>query len=122
MNRPLILACLTATASLCGCVIYPKAYWKTFKGKAVLEDGKPIVIKAQLLKHCENLQGESEKMIRERQTTTDAQGNYKLSIEGMAWNVKNFSSDSGCQSRIQLFVCRDVCKPVDEIDITVLGK
>jgi hypothetical protein len=118
MNRlPLI-----SLALLAGCVGYPKSYWKTFKGQAALDDGKPIVIKAQILKSCEDFKGETEKVIKEAETRTDAQGHYELTIRGTSWNTKSLKSGGGCESRIQLFVCREVCKPVDQIDIDVLGK
>ena len=118
LSALLILAWLPAVS---GCVAYPKVYDRTIKGTAALEDGKPVVIKASLVKSCESLKGESEKVIRTRQTTTDAQGRYALKIRGMAWNTIGLSG-AGCESRIQLFVCREVCKPVDDIDIEVLGK
>ncbi|MBI3553857.1 MAG: hypothetical protein HY077_15285 [Elusimicrobia bacterium] len=120
--RSLAIVLTVSSILLSGCLAYPKAYWKTFKGQAQLEDGKPIVIKAQLLKTCESYKGETEKVISERETRTDNQGRYELTIRGTAWNTKNFSSEAGCSSRVQLFICREVCKPVDQIDIDVLGK
>lgn len=121
MRRIPVLALSACAAAFSGCVPYPKIYDRTIKGTAALEDGKPVVIKASLVKSCESLKGESEKVIRTRQTTTDAQGRYKLTIRGMAWNTIGLSG-AGCESRIQMFVCREVCKPVDDIDLEVLGK
>ncbi len=122
MRLPFAASLALCLISLSGCIAYPKFYWTTKSGTARLEDGKPITIKAALIKSCESYQGEKEKEIRVRQTRTDDKGRYSLTIRGMAFNVKNFLSDSGCASRIQMFICREVCKPVDEIDINILGK
>jgi hypothetical protein len=107
---------------LSGCVVYPRFYDTTKKGQAVLDEGKPIQLKAQLLKYCEKTAGESTDVIKERSTTTDKDGRYSLTIRGVVWHWKNFMTLSECTSRIQMFVCREVCKPADDIDINVLGK
>ena len=113
---------LFSCALLSGCIAYPKIYNAARNGAAALEDGKPVVVKASLIKSCETLKGATEKVIRTVQTPTDAKGNYKLKIRGMAWNSKSFFDGGGCESRIQMFVCRDICRPVDDIDLDVLGK
>ena len=122
MRRWLSLLLLYAAPALSGCVYYPKVYAVTKKGTADLEGGKPVIIKASLIKSCETLKGETEKIIRWREARTDDKGRYQLSLRGVAWNMKSFLSGGGCESRVQMFICREVCKPVDEIDIDVLGK
>lgn len=117
-----VLPLLALLAGLSGCVAYPKVYDVTKKGTAALDGGKPVVIKASLIKSCDTMKGASEKVIRTEETTTDAQGRYKITVRGVAWNTKSFLTDAGCESRVQMFVCRDICRPEDDIDINVLGK
>jgi hypothetical protein len=107
---------------LTGCLAYPDVYWRTLKGTARVEDGKPVTIKAAIVKTCESVEGEAEFPGRERQTTTDAQGHYRLGIHGMTWRYKNFVSLKNCTSRLQMYVCRQYCKEADQVDIDVLGK
>ena len=106
---------------LSGCVGYPRIYWRTLKGQASVEDGKPVGIKAVLLKECETLQNETQKTLKERSTTTDAQGRYRLPLRGVVWHTRTFTG-AGCDSHFQLYVCRPDCKEADEIDINLLGK
>ena len=98
MRRPLSLLLLPL---LCGCVGYPKFYWRTLKGTARVEDdGKPVTIKAAVIKECESVEGEAEFPGRERETKTDAKGNYKLGIHSVVWHWKNLFNDKNCNSRL----------------------
>lgn len=116
-----LLAVLMA-ATLSGCVAYPRLYWTKKTGQARLDNGKPIQIKAQILRYCDTLSGSSTDVLAQRSTMTDVQGRYSLIIRGLSWNWENLMTQSGCTSRVQLFVCRDLCRPADDIDINVLGK
>lgn len=115
---------LLALPLLTGCLGYPKFHARRFKGRAELsEDGKPIKLAATIIKFCESYQNpEEERRGYMRETTTDAQGNYSLTVMGFAWRFKNFVSDANCTSEVQLFSCRPHCKKVDQIDIEMLGK
>lgn len=119
MRRPLALLLLPVLA---GCVAYPKVYWRTLKGQARVDDGKPITIKAAIVKQCDTMEGEHETEGRQRETQTDSQGRYKLGVHGMVWHFKSFLTPKTCTSRIQMYVCRDYCRVADEVDIEVLGK
>ena len=120
MKRALLFA---LAASLSGCVAYPRGYWTVKEGTANVEDGKPVVIKAVLLKDCQSVTGQdTQTELKTVQTTTDAQGHYRLPMRGMAWQHRNLFSDAGCETHIQMYVCRPVCKEADDIDINVLGK
>jgi hypothetical protein len=116
------VAVALVAAALSGCVAYPRVYWTTKKGQASVDNGKPVEIKAALLKECETLQGDTQTTIRERSTMTDAKGHYSLTIRGVVMHYKNFVSLGECTSHIQMFVCRDHCKEVDDVDIELLGK
>jgi hypothetical protein len=122
MRRLIALASLLPALSLTGCIAYPKIYWNTKKGYAHVEEGKPIIIKATLIKTCDTESGSTQKEIRTRQTKTGPDGHYKLTMWGIAWNSKSFITEAGCDSYIQMFLCREVCKPADDVDIEVLGK
>lgn len=111
---------LAALAS--GCLGYPRLHWSTKSGTAAVEDGQPIILRAQLLKDCETPRGESSRALKTVETRTDARGRYSLTVRGLAWNWRNYLTLASCRSRVQLFVCRAVCKPADDIDIEVLGK
>lgn len=104
-----------------GCVAYPRVYWTTKKGQALVEDGKPVGIKAAILKECETLERETQKTVKEVSTTTDKEGRYRLPVRGVVWHTRLLSG-SGCTSHIQMFVCREVCKEADDVDINYLGK
>ena len=119
MRRPYSLLLLPF---LCGCVAYPKFYWRTLKGQARIEDGKPITIKAAIVRQCDTVEGEQETEGRARETQTDAQGRYKLAVHGAVWHFKSFWSPKVCTSRIQMYVCREYCRIADQVDIDVLGK
>lgn len=106
---------------LAGCVTYPRLYWTTKKGQAAVEDGKPLGIKAAILKECETLQRETQKTVKEVSTTTDNEGRYRLPVRGLVWHTLTLSG-AGCTSHIQMYVCRDACKEADDIDINYLGK
>ena len=118
MSRLLLLLALPL---LSGCLAYPRVYWTVKKGRAAVEDGKPVGIKAAILKECETLQRDSQTTVKERSTTTDAEGNYRLPVRGVVWHTRTLSG-AGCTSHIQMFVCRDFCKEADDIDINLLGK
>ena len=111
-------------AGLCGCVAYPRGYWTVKEGTANVEDGKPVVIKAVLLKDCQSVTGEdTQTELKTVQTTTDAQGHYRLPVRDLAvWQRRNLITGAGCETHIQMYVCRPVCKEADDIDINVLGK
>ena len=115
---PLLLA---LAAGLCACVGYPRPYLVHKKGTASVENGSPI-IKAAIVKECETDEGESERDRHSTQTQADAQGRYSLTLFGMAWNWANLVTGSSCTSRLQMYVCRDICRPADDVDISVLGK
>lgn len=110
-------------AALCsGCLGYPRLHWSKKSGTAAAVDGQPIAIRAELIKDCETPRGESSRTLKAVETRTDAQGRYSVTVRGLSWNWRNYLSLANCRSRIQLFVCRAVCKPADDIDIDVLGK
>lgn len=122
--RPLIL-CAAAASTLSGCVAYPRPYWTVKSGKAEITAGRPIIVRAELVKSCETYQGESEQTVKSKETTTDAQGRYKLRVVGLVWNWRNLISEAECTSRVQLYLCRegpDSCVEADDVDINVLGK
>jgi hypothetical protein len=121
-DRLVRYALLLALPLLSGCVAYPKVYWRTLKGTARVEDGKPVTIKGGIVKTCETLDGEVETPKKERETVTDAKGGYRLPVRGLVWHSRGFISHKECSSRVQLYVCRPHCKPVDQVDIDVLGK
>lgn len=122
MKRLAILL-LAAAPLLTGCLGYPRPHIRRFKGKAELgDDGKPIKLAATIIKYCDTWQGESENRGRMRETMTDGEGRYSLTVMGVAWHYKNFLSDAQCKSEVQLFACRPHCKKADQIDIEVLGK
>lgn len=107
---------------LAGCVAYPRPYFGPVRGKANVEDGKPVRIQAAILKTCDTIQGESEEIVRLRETTTDKDGRYSIFMYGVVWHFKNFRSLTECSSHIQRFVCRPHCKKADAVDIELLGK
>ena len=119
MLRPSLLLLLPL---LTGCVGYPRVYWKTIKGTARIEDGKPVTIKAAIVKMCESVEGDAEFPGREREAQTDAKGRYQLGVHGMVWHTRNFVTLKRCTSRLQMYVCRQYCKEADQVDIDVLGK
>jgi hypothetical protein len=116
------LALLLIALSLSGCVAYPKFYWQTKTGQARVEDGKPVQIKASIVRDCETLEKDEQTTIKEISTTTDGAGKYSLTVRGWAWHWKNLFSLNGCISRIQMFVCRPNCIEADDVDIDILGK
>ncbi len=108
---------------LAGCVAYPRSYWTVKQGQARVDDGRPVVIKAQLIRDCESLEGEdTETVLRTYQTTTDAQGRYRLPIHAVTWDHRSLTTGAGCATHIQMYVCRPECIAADDIDINVLGK
>lgn len=107
---------------LSGCVAYPRPYFGRVKGRAAVEDGKPVKIQAAIMKACDTVQGETEEIVRLRETTAGKDGHYSIFMYGVVWHFKNFVSLSECTSRIQRFVCRPHCRKADEIDIDLLGK
>lgn len=115
---PLAFAC----AALSGCLAYPRPYLTTIKGQADLNGGPPIKIQAGIEKDCETYDGDTENVSFLRETTTDKDGRYSLTVFGAVWNVKNFISLTECTSHIQRFVCRPYCKKADAVDIDLLGK
>lgn len=117
-----LLVPVALAALLSGCIVYPRVYDTTKKGQAVLDDHKPIEIKAQLLRYCERISGDTTSVVKETKTMTDAEGRYALPVRGVVWRWKNFATLSDCTSRLQMFVCRQVCIPADDIDINILGK
>ncbi len=119
MSRPYSLLLLPL---LSGCVAYPKVYWRTLKGTARIEDGKSVTIKAAIVKVCDTDDGEQELPGRERETTTDAQGRYRLGVHGVVWHSRSFVTLKSCTSRVQMYVCREYCRIADQVDIDVLGK
>ena len=120
MRRALPLLCLLLPLS--ACLGYPRPYLTTVKGHASLDDGKPIKIQAAIIKTCDTVQGETEHIGPLKETLTDKDGRYSLTLMGVVWRYKNFVTLSECDSHIQRFVCRPYCKKVDEIDIDILGK
>ncbi len=115
---PLAFAC----AALSGCLAYPRPYLTTIKGQADLNGGPPIKIQAGIEKDCETYDGDTENVSFLRETTTDKDGRYSLTVFGAVWNFKNFISLTECTSHIQRFVCRPYCKKADAVDIDLLGK
>lgn len=115
---------LWALPWLAGCLAYPRLHLAQKKGRAYIEDGKPIRIQANIVRECESTRGESTKEGPRRETTTDAQGRYAIRVVGFAFNSRNFITAGRCTSRVQLYACRlpGICKPVDEVDLEVLGK
>ena len=107
---------------LCSCVGYPRVFLAKRSGTAAVEEGKPLTIKAAIVRSCESVEGESEQVKKETQAQTDSQGRYSLRLFGLAWNWKNLLTFASCASRVQLYVCREICKPADEVDINILGK
>jgi hypothetical protein len=120
-SRPAALLLPALAASLCACVGYPRPYVVRRKGTASLENGAPV-IKAAIVKECETEEGETERDRHSTQTKVDDKGRYSLTLIGMAWNWTNLVNGSRCGSRVQLYVCRDICRPADDVDINVLGK
>lgn len=113
---------LASALALSGCVAYPRPYFTLVRGRAALDDGKPLRIQAAIIKNCDTIQGESEDIVRRRETITGKDGRYSIFLYGVVWHLKNFINLSECSSHIQRFVCRPHCKKADEVDIDVLGK
>ena len=105
-----------------GCVGYPRPYMTHVKGQADLAGGPPVKIAAGISKDCDTYQGETEDVKWRRETTTDKDGRYSLTVFGLVWNWHNYFSDAECTSHIQRFICRPYCKKADDVDIDVLGK
>src|SRR5581483_11551212 len=118
------LALSLAAAGLSACLAYPKSYWTVKEGTARLDDdGKPVRIRAVLLRDCQSLDGqETQKQLESFETTTDARGHYRLPIHAVAWERRNYLSEAGCETHVQMYVCRPVCKEADDVDINVLEK
>ncbi|MBI4377330.1 MAG: hypothetical protein HY549_12895 [Elusimicrobia bacterium] len=118
------LALAVLAAGLGGCVGYPKFYWTTRKGQTTVTPGRPVMVRADLVKSCDTVEGEQDQLIRSRMTQADGEGRYRLRIWGAAWNWRNLISHAECRSRVQMFVCRepDYCRPVDDVELEVLGR
>ncbi|OGR86633.1 MAG: hypothetical protein A3J74_10075 [Elusimicrobia bacterium RIFCSPHIGHO2_02_FULL_57_9] len=124
MKFRLLALCLPGSL-LSACVFYPKPHWTVKSGQAQLQSEKLILVKAELIKSCETSQGESEQILKSKETMTDSKGRYKLRIAGLVWNWRNLMSQAECSSRVQMYLCRegpDSCVEADDVDITVLGK
>lgn len=107
---------------LSGCAGYPHLHLLKKKGRAFVEDGRPVRLQAALVKDCDTVRGgELSRTLKTKDLVTDAQGRYSVRFirpvfNWWAWN------GARCISRIQMFVCRPVCRPVDDVDLEVLGK
>lgn len=110
--------CLT----LSGCIAYPRIYWKNEKGQATLDNGRPIQIKGQIIKECDTLDRISETVEDEKKVTTDSKGFYDFTLRAFVFEFRNLISDAQCTSHIQLYTCRKSCKPVDSVEINILGE
>lgn len=113
---------LLALPLITGCIGYPHLHMLKKKGRAFVEDGQPVRLQAALVKDCDTVRGgEISKTIKTKDLVTDAKGNYSVRF---IRPVTNWWSWSGarCVSRIQMFVCRPTCRPVDDVDLEVLGK
>ena len=137
---------LLALPWLAGCVVYPRVYNTKIAGKAVVEPGKTARIEVELIKECATLRsGETQRIVKKKSTSTDAEGNYSMRLRAVVAHFKSFTSPAECESRIQQYICRPVdppaqtepvvpdapppppppkehCLPVDQVDIEVLGK
>lgn len=131
---------LLALPWLAGCVVYPRVYNTKIAGQAVVEPGKPARVEAELIKECATLRsGETQKIVKKRSTTTDAEGRYSMRLRAAVAHFKSFTSPAFCDSHIQQYICRPIdppaelepgappppkehCQPVDQVDIEVLGK
>ncbi|MBI5629255.1 MAG: anhydro-N-acetylmuramic acid kinase [Elusimicrobia bacterium] len=113
---------LLAALGLQSCVGYPRPFLARKSGIAAVEPGKPLALKAAIVKSCETLQGETETVKKSKDVSTDEKGRYSFWITGLSWNWTNFITLSRCRSRVQLYVCRPFCKEVDEVDLSILGK
>ena len=116
------LACLAGLSLLSGCVAYPRPYLTRVRGRADLDGGPPVRIQAGISKDCDTVQGETEEIKGLRETTTDKDGRYSLTVYGVVWHFKNYFSLTECTSHIQRFVCRAYCKKADDVDLEMLGK
>lgn len=114
---PLLLAFVCS-----GCIVYPRLYWQKESGQATIKDGKPITIKGQIIKECDRTDRISEKIEDEKTVTTDAKGFYDFTLRAFLWEFQNFLTDASCSSHVQLYTCEKTCKPVDSVDINVLGE
>jgi len=114
---PLFFCCL-----LIGCVTYPRLYWKTEKGQATIGNGKAIQIKGQIIKECDTLSRITETVEDEKTVSTDDKGRYDFTLRAFVWEFRNLLTRSRCTSHVQLYTCKKECKPVDSVDIDILGE
>lgn len=109
------------TLFLGGCVGYPRVILTREAGTASTEGGIPT-IRACLVRDCERLSGDTREVRRSRETKADEKGRYSLWIWGLGWNWKSLTTQESCRTRVQLYVCRQDCRAVDEVDLDLLGK
>ena len=108
--------------ALSGCVAYPRFYWTTQEGRARLEQGRPVRVKAVLLKECETLDGGTQTVVDSREAL-DGQGRpLHPQASRIDLELEELRLGSECSSRVQMYVCRPECRPADDIDINILGK
>ena len=105
-----------------GCIVYPRLYWQKESGQASLNNGKPVKIKGQIITECDRTKRISEKIEDEKTVTTDSKGFYDFTLRALLWEFNNFLTGADCSSHVQLYTCEKTCKPVDSIDINILGE
>ena len=127
-----------------GCLVYPRLYWQKESGQATLKNGQPLTIKGQIIKECDRTAIISEKIEDEKTVTTDSKGFYDFTLRAFLWEFQNFLTGSECSSHVQLYTCSKACpphsqnasapnrltqkscapacKPVDAVDINILGE
>ena len=105
-----------------GCLVYPRLYWQKESGQATLKNGQPLTIKGQIIKECDRTAIISEKIEDEKTVTTDSKGFYDFTLRAFLWEFQNFLTGSECSSHVQLYTCSKACKPVDSVDINILGE
>jgi hypothetical protein len=127
-----------------GCLVYPRLYWQKESGQATLKNGQPLTIKGQIIKECDTTDRVSEKIEDEKAVATDSKGFYDFTLRAFLWEFQNFLTGSECSSHIQLYTCSKACpphsqnasapnrltqkscapacKPVDAVDINILGE
>lgn len=110
------------TLLLSGCVVYPRLYWQREKGQASLPHGKPIQIKGQVIKECDTISRLKEKVEDEKTVTTDSKGFYDFTLRAFLWEFRDFITRSNCLGHVQLYTCEKSCRPVDPVEINILGE
>ena len=115
------VAPVLGAALLSACVGYPRVFLSRRSGTASIDQGPPR-IKAEIVKRCERSGEETEAVRKTKEVQADQKGRYHFWLLGLGWNWRSLVSGDSCRNAVQLYVCRDICREADEVDIDLLGK